>query len=99
VTNQLIREAPHPYPESLHIVTKAGATRDGHGGWPPAREPDDLRRSVHENLQTLGLEALEALDLVTSASATPEDPSPARSPSRSRPSSNSSSTASSGTSE
>lgn len=96
MTNQLIREAPHPYPESLHIVTKAGATRDGHGGWPPAREPDDLRRSVHENLQTLGL---EALDLVTSASATPEDPSPARSPSRSRPSSNSSSTASSGTSE
>jgi len=50
VTNQLIREALHPYPESLHIVTKVGATRDEQGGWPPAREPKDVRRSIHENL-------------------------------------------------
>ncbi|MGV7904300.1 aldo/keto reductase, partial [Mycobacterium kansasii] len=42
VTNEIIREALHPYPESLHIVTKVGARRDDTGGWPPALEPDDL---------------------------------------------------------
>jgi aryl-alcohol dehydrogenase-like predicted oxidoreductase len=63
VTNQLIREALHPYPESLHIVTKVGATRDQHGGWPPAREPAALRRSVHENLENLGLELLDVVNL------------------------------------
>jgi pyridoxine 4-dehydrogenase len=63
VTNQLIREALHPYPESLHIVTKVGATRDSHGGWPPARQPEDLRRSVYENLETLGLEVLDLVNL------------------------------------
>ena len=63
VTNQLIREALHPYPESLHIVTKVGATRDQQGGWPPARQPDDLRRAVHENLETLGLEVLDLVNL------------------------------------
>ncbi|MEV6159879.1 aldo/keto reductase family oxidoreductase [Nonomuraea sp. NPDC052129] len=63
VTNQLIREALHPYPESLHIVTKVGAIRDQQGGWPPARQPDELRRSVHENLETLGLEVLDLVNL------------------------------------
>jgi pyridoxine 4-dehydrogenase len=63
VTNQLIREALHPYPESLHIVTKVGSTRDSHGGWPPAREPESLRRSVSENLESLGLEALDLVNL------------------------------------
>jgi pyridoxine 4-dehydrogenase len=63
VTNLLIREALHPYPESLHIVTKVGASRDQHGGWPPAREPDDVRRSVDENLETLGLEVLDLVNL------------------------------------
>lgn len=63
VTNELIREALHPYPESLHIVTKVGATRDQHGGWPPAREPEDLRRSVDENLEDLGLEVLDVVNL------------------------------------
>jgi len=63
VTNQLIREALHPYPDSLHIVTKVGATRDAHGGWPPARRPEDLRRSVHENLETLGLDVLDLVNL------------------------------------
>ena len=63
VTNQLIREALHPYPESLHIVTKVGATRDSQGGWPPARQPEDLRRSVHENLNDLGLEVLDLVNL------------------------------------
>jgi pyridoxine 4-dehydrogenase len=63
VTNQLIRDALHPYPESLHIVTKVGATRDQQGGWPPARQPEDLRRSVYENLETLGLEVLDLVNL------------------------------------
>lgn len=63
VTNQLIHEALHPYPESLHIVTKVGANRDQQGGWPPARKPEDVRRSVYENLETLGVEALGVVNL------------------------------------
>jgi pyridoxine 4-dehydrogenase len=63
VTNQLIRQALRPYPESLHIVTKVGATRDQHGGWPPARDPESLRRSVNENLENLGLEVLDTVNL------------------------------------
>ena len=63
VTNQLIREALHPYPESLHIVTKVGANRDQQGGWPPARDPESLRRSVHDNLDNLGLDVLDLVNL------------------------------------
>lgn len=63
VTNQLIREALHPYPESLHIVTKVGAKRDQQGGWPTAREPEDLRCSVQENLESLGIEVLDLVNL------------------------------------
>ncbi|QKW30789.1 aldo/keto reductase family oxidoreductase [Streptomyces seoulensis] len=62
-TNRLIREALHPYPDALHIVTKVGAVRDEQGGWPPARRPDDLRRAVHENLEDLGLDALDLVNL------------------------------------
>ncbi|MFI6874762.1 aldo/keto reductase family oxidoreductase [Streptomyces sp. NPDC050400] len=63
VTNRLIREALHPYSASLHIVTKVGAVRDQQGGWPPAREPGELRRAVHENLEDLGLDALDVVNL------------------------------------
>lgn len=63
ITNQLIREALHPYPEALHIATKVGAVRDGQGGWPPARTPEQLRRAVEENLETLGLPVLDAVNL------------------------------------
>ena len=63
VTNQLIHEALHPYAESLHIVTKVGATRDEQGGWPPARDPESLRRAVQENLEHLGLETLDLVNL------------------------------------
>ncbi|WP_030486178.1 aldo/keto reductase family oxidoreductase [Micromonospora chokoriensis] len=63
VTNRLIREALHPYPESLHIVTKVGANRDQQGGWPTARDPQSLRRQVHENLETLGLDVLDLVNL------------------------------------
>ncbi|WP_091510808.1 MULTISPECIES: aldo/keto reductase family oxidoreductase [Amycolatopsis] len=63
ITNELIREALHPYPEPLLIATKVGADRDEQGGWPPARQPADLRRSVHENLETLGVERLDLVNL------------------------------------
>ena len=63
VTNRLIREALHPYPASLHLVTKVGGTRDEQGGWPPAREPDQLRRAVEANLETLGVDVLDVVNL------------------------------------
>jgi pyridoxine 4-dehydrogenase len=63
VTNRLIRAALHPYPEGLHLVTKVGATRDAQGGWPTAREPEQLRRAVEENLENLGVEALDLVNL------------------------------------
>ncbi|WP_277424780.1 oxidoreductase [Modestobacter sp. KNN46-3] len=63
VTDQLIREALHPYPEQLHVATEVGATRDAQGGWPTAREPADVRRQVHGDLETLGLEVLDLVDL------------------------------------
>ncbi|MEU7872497.1 aldo/keto reductase family oxidoreductase [Dactylosporangium sp. NPDC049140] len=63
ITNRLIREALHPYPGELHIVTKVGANRDPQGGWPPARDPRSLRRAVHANLDNLGLEALDLVNL------------------------------------
>jgi aryl-alcohol dehydrogenase-like predicted oxidoreductase len=63
VTNELIREALHPYPEPLHIVTKVGATRDEQGGWPVARRPEDLRRQVHDNLKSLRLDVLDLVNL------------------------------------
>ncbi len=63
VTNQLIREALHPYPASLRLVTKVGAVRDQQGGWPVARQPEDLRRAVRENLDDLGLDALDVVNL------------------------------------
>jgi aryl-alcohol dehydrogenase-like predicted oxidoreductase len=63
VTNQIIKEALHPYPESLHIVTKVGARRDADGGWPHARSPEDLRAAVHDNLRNLGLDVLDVVNL------------------------------------
>lgn len=63
ITNQLIREALHPYPDDLVIVTKVGAVRDGNGAWLPASEPDDIERGVHDNLRNLGLDALEVVNM------------------------------------
>jgi aryl-alcohol dehydrogenase-like predicted oxidoreductase len=63
VTNQIIKEALHPYPGSLHIVTKVGALRDAEGGWPQALAPDQLRQAVHDNLDNLGLDALDVVNL------------------------------------
>jgi aryl-alcohol dehydrogenase-like predicted oxidoreductase len=72
VTNEIIKEALHPYPESLHIVTKVGARRDAEGGWPHARTADDLRQAVRENLDRLGLEALDVVNLRLGGFAGPE---------------------------
>lgn len=63
VTNQLIREALHPYPEGLVIATKVGAYRDADGGWPTARAPEQLRRQVHDNLESLGVESLDLVNM------------------------------------
>jgi pyridoxine 4-dehydrogenase len=63
VTNEIIREALSPYPEDLHLVTKVGARRDEQGGWPSARSPEELRQQVHDNLDHLGLEALDVVNL------------------------------------
>jgi pyridoxine 4-dehydrogenase len=63
ITNQIIKEALHPYPASLRIVTKVGARRDAEGGWLPALAPDELRQAVHDNLEHLGLEALDVVNL------------------------------------
>ncbi|MGW3809878.1 aldo/keto reductase family oxidoreductase [Micromonospora sp. NPDC005113] len=63
VTNEIIREALHPYPDDLHIVTKVGALRDAEGNWPPALAPEQLRQAVHDNLDHLGLDALDVVNL------------------------------------
>lgn len=72
VTNQIIKEALHPYPEDLRVVTKVGARRDTEGGWPTALAPDELRRAVHENLENLGLDALDVVNLRVGGFDTPE---------------------------
>jgi aryl-alcohol dehydrogenase-like predicted oxidoreductase len=63
VTNQIIKEALHPYPEELHIVTKVGALRDAEGGWPQALAPEQLRQAVYDNLNNLGLDVLDVVNL------------------------------------
>jgi pyridoxine 4-dehydrogenase len=63
ITNEIIREALHPYPDSLRIVTKVGARRDAEGGWPHARSPEELRQAVHDNLDHLGVDALDVVNL------------------------------------
>lgn len=62
-TNQLIREALHPYPDDLVIVTKIGARRDAQGAWLPAMSAQELEQAVHDNLRNLGLDALEVVNL------------------------------------
>ena len=63
VTNQLIREALHPYPTDLVIVTKIGAMRGEDASWIPAFSAADLTRAVHDNLRNLGLDALDVVNL------------------------------------
>jgi pyridoxine 4-dehydrogenase len=63
VVNELIREALHPYPEGLRLVTKVGARRDDRGGWLPALRPEELRAGVEDNLRTLGVERMDLVNL------------------------------------
>lgn len=63
VTNQLIREALHPYRDDLVIVTKIGARRGDDASWLPAFAPDELERAVHDNLRNLGLDVLDVVNL------------------------------------
>src|ERR1700709_2114103 len=63
VTNQLIREALHPYPDDLVIVTKISARRGNDGSWIPAFSREELTEAVHDNLRNLGLDVLEVVNL------------------------------------
>ena len=63
VTNQIIREALHPYAKDLTIVTKVGAKRGEDASWNPAMSPADLVGAVHDNLRNLGVEALDVVNL------------------------------------
>jgi pyridoxine 4-dehydrogenase len=75
VANELIREALHPYPDNLALVSKVGGRRDDKGGWPPAHEPDELRKGIEDNLKTLGVDQLAAVNLrVMDAGTEPNQP-------------------------
>jgi pyridoxine 4-dehydrogenase len=63
VTNQIIREALHPYPDDLVIVTKVGAVRGEDASWIPAPEPEDIKRGVHDNLRNLGVDTLDVVNV------------------------------------
>ena len=63
IANEIIREALHPYPKELVIVTKVGARRGPDKSWPAARSKKDLTDAVHDNLAHLGLEALDIVNL------------------------------------
>jgi aryl-alcohol dehydrogenase-like predicted oxidoreductase len=63
VANELIREALHPYPDNLALVSKVGGRRDETGGWLPVDEPADLRRDIEANLTALGVDRLAAVNL------------------------------------
>ena len=74
VANELIREALHPYPANLTLVSKVGATRDEQGGWVAAQQPDELRRSIEENLSALGVDRLAAVNLRVFSGGDPNAP-------------------------
>lgn len=63
VVNELIRQALHPYPENLVLVTKVGARRDETGAWLAASEPDELRQAVHDNLKRLDVPFIHLVNL------------------------------------
>jgi pyridoxine 4-dehydrogenase len=63
VTNQIIREALHPYPDGLVIVTKVGARRGADASWNPAFSAEELTQAVHDNLRNLGVDVLDVVNL------------------------------------
>ena len=73
VTNQLIKQALHPYPDKLVIVTKVGARRGSDGSWPHARSRQEIVDAVHDNLRNLGLDALDVVNLRLGGFTGPED--------------------------
>jgi aryl-alcohol dehydrogenase-like predicted oxidoreductase len=74
VTNEVIREALHPYPDDLTIVTKVGARRGDDASWIPAQSPAELTAGVHDNLRRLGLEAMDVVNLrITGATHGPSE--------------------------
>jgi pyridoxine 4-dehydrogenase len=73
VANELIREALHPYPENLALVSKVGGRRDDQGAWLPVAEPAGLRKDIEANLRTLGIDQLAAVNLRLMDSDEPDD--------------------------
>jgi pyridoxine 4-dehydrogenase len=73
VTNQIIKQALHPYPDDLVIVTKVGARRDTEGSWLHARSRQEIIDAVHDNLRSLGLDAIQVVNLRLGGLAAPED--------------------------
>src|SRR5579871_4140798 len=63
VTNQIIAEALHPYPDGLTLVTKVGARRGSDASWIPAQSPGELRQAVHDNLRNLKIDVIDAVNL------------------------------------
>jgi pyridoxine 4-dehydrogenase len=72
VANELIREALHPYPGNLALVSKVGARRDESGGWLRYDEPDELRKGIEDNLSSLGTGQLAAVNLRLTDGAEPD---------------------------
>jgi pyridoxine 4-dehydrogenase len=72
VANELIREALYPYPDTLALVSKVGARRDGSGRWLPYDNPDQLRWGIEDNLRSLGVEQLAAVNLRLMDGAMPD---------------------------
>ena len=75
VTNQIIREALHPYPKNLTLVTKVGAKRGEDGSWIMDRSPEWLRQSVHDNLRNLGLDVIPIVNMRVGRVEKPDDTS------------------------
>jgi pyridoxine 4-dehydrogenase len=73
VTNQIIKQALHPYKDGLVIVTKVGARRGADKSWPHARSPQELIDAVHDNLRNLGLDVLDVVNLRMGGFAAPEE--------------------------
>ena len=73
VTNQIIKQSLHPYPDDLVIVTKVGGRRGTDGSWLHARSRQEIIDAVHDNLRNLGLDALQVVNLRLGGFATPED--------------------------
>jgi pyridoxine 4-dehydrogenase len=71
VTNQIIKQALHPYPDELVIVTKIGARRGTDKSWIPARSRQEIIDAVHDNLRNLGLDRLDAVNLRVGGMAAP----------------------------